>query len=645
VVREIARAGRLVFRALIGAALIVAASFVPLAQTATAKVAHKGILLEPNDARPGFDKVVDVGMSFDMVGFTWTSQTPATLQVRGLNGSTWSDWTSVDGSPTDGPDATSREHKQQVGADPVWLGYGNTSVEVRVTQGTAHGLTMHALDSRPTSAGGGVQTAGAETPFPGIIPRAGWGADESLRCPDAEYASNVSFAVVHHTVNSNSYGPNDSAALIRGIYYFHTQVNGWCDIGYNFLVDRFGQVFEGRYGGINQAVIGAHAGGFNAGSTGVALIGDFQSSPVPAATYNALRALLAWKLAYHHVDPLGVTSHTVASSDCNCQRFPVGSTVTLPTIVGHRDVDFTDCPGQFMYDLLAQLRSDVAMDIGRQGPAHWACQWDQLTNFGPGMASPVANRDDVYIRGDDGQLWQKVQTPTSTSSWSPLGGVLTSDPDASSWGSGRIDVFARGADGALWHRAYTGSAWAPWDSLGGQLASAPSAVSWGPNRIDVFGCGVDGALWTRTWTGSGWSPWSSLGGILQSAPDAASDASGHLDVVARGVNGSMYVNSFRNGQWLGWGSASGALTSGDGATSWGTNRIDAFVRGGDGQMWANAWTGGGWVGWYPLGGALASDPDVSSPHPNALVVTVRGVDGFYWQRVWDNNIWSPWRVL
>src|SRR5262249_17475165 len=121
VVREIARAGRLVFRALIGAALIVAASFVPLAQTATAKVAHKGILLESNDAAPGFDKIVDVGMSFDMVGFTWTSPTVATLQVRGLKGSTWSDWTSADGSPTDGPDATSREHKQQVGADPVWL--------------------------------------------------------------------------------------------------------------------------------------------------------------------------------------------------------------------------------------------------------------------------------------------------------------------------------------------------------------------------------------------------------------------------------------------------------------------------------------------------------------------------------------------
>ncbi|HEX2382855.1 MAG TPA: N-acetylmuramoyl-L-alanine amidase, partial [Acidimicrobiales bacterium] len=461
--RDCARAGRLLPRVLAGAALIVTASFVPLAQTTSAHVAHKGLLIEPNDATPGFDKVVDTGMSSDMVGFTWTSMSEASLEVRGLSDAKWGDWTQVDGSPSEAPDATSPEHKQQVGAGPVWLGYGISTIEVRLTTGVAHALTLHALDSRPISAGGGVQPAGADTPLPFITPRSRWSADESLRCPDASYASNVTFAVVHHTVNSNSYGPNDSAALVRGIYYFHTQVNGWCDIGYNFLIDRFGQVFEGRYGGINRAVIGAHAGGFNAGSTGVALIGSFDSSPVPTQTYQSLRSLLDWKLAYHHVDPMGATTRTVADSDCNCQRYPVGSTVTIPTITSHRDLDFTDCPGAFMYALLPQLRADVAMDIGRQGPAQWFCQWDTGFNFGPGMASPAARRDDVYVRGGDGQLWQKVQTPTTTSRWSPLGGYLTSDPDVASWGQGRIDIFARGGDGALWHRWYAGG-WGPWES-------------------------------------------------------------------------------------------------------------------------------------------------------------------------------------
>jgi hypothetical protein len=615
-----------------------------LAQTATAHVAHKGILLDAGDAVPGFDQVVNLGMSSDMVGFTWTSETAATLQVRGFAHSSWGDWTDVDGSPADAPDAGSKENKGQVGADPAWLGYDVTTVEVRVTSGTAHYLTLHALDSRPTSQGGGVQPAGADTPLPLVIPRSGWGADESLRCPDASYASKVSSAVIHHTVNSNSYGPNDSAALIRGIYYFHTQVNGWCDIGYNFLIDRFGQVFEGHYGGINQAVIGAHTGGFNAGSTGIALIGSFNTSPVPAPMYGALRTLLDWKLAYHHIDPMGTATHTVADSDCNCQRYPVGSTVTFPAIAGHRDFDFTDCPGQFMYDLLPQLRADVAMDIGNQGPAQWICQWDQSANFGPGMASPAYMRDDVFVRGDDGQLYQKVQTAASNSGWFALGGYLTSDPDVSSWGPGRLDVFARGGDGALWHRGVSGSGWGPWQSLGGQLASSPTAVSWGPNRIDVFGCGMDGALWTRAWNGSTWTQWSSLGGILQAAPEVTSDGAGHLDVIVRGVDGSEYVKSFRNGGWSGWGSLGGAVTSGSGAASWGTNRIDVFSRGGDNAMWAKAWTGSGWSGWYSLGGYITSDPDVAAPAPNTLVITARGGDGNYWQRVWVLGAWQPWRV-
>ena len=204
--RDCARAGWILIRAVAGAALIITASFVPLAKTATAEVAHKGILIEPNDVSPGLDRVVDVGMSSDMVGFTWTSMTKASLEVRGLVGSTWGTWTALDGSPSEAPDANSPEHKQQVGAGPVWLGYGVGQIEVRVTDGVAHGLTLHAVDSRPISAGGGVQPAGVDTPLPLITPRSGWGADESLRCPDASYASRVDFAVVHHTVNSNSTG-------------------------------------------------------------------------------------------------------------------------------------------------------------------------------------------------------------------------------------------------------------------------------------------------------------------------------------------------------------------------------------------------------------------------------------------------------
>src|SRR6266513_1044157 len=129
--------------------------------------------------------------------------------------------------------------------------------------------------------------------MPGIISRAAWGADESWRTyasgcnGQPDYADTVRYSVLHHTDTSNSYNPSDSAAIVRGIYQFHTHTNGWCDIGYNFLVDRYGQVFEGRAGGIGNPVIGAHAGGFNTQSTGVAIIGEFQDAGVPGPAYDA----------------------------------------------------------------------------------------------------------------------------------------------------------------------------------------------------------------------------------------------------------------------------------------------------------------------------------------------------------------------
>ncbi|MEY2460716.1 MAG: hypothetical protein QOG30_2546, partial [Acidimicrobiaceae bacterium] len=348
-VRHRALVARLLARVIVVSAILTAASFVPLIEPASAKLSQSTILVEPGDALPGLQKVVDLHMGAEMVGFTWMGGTSAGIDVRGLVAGAWTEWTSLDGAPDEGPDHQSPERRGQVFAGPAWLGHNAGSIEFRVTSGVAHYLSVHAIDTEPAPQQTlGVQPAGADTPMPFIKTRAQWGADESLRSGGPDYSDRVDYAVVHHTVNSNSYGPGDSPALIRGIYLFHTQVNGWSDIGYNFLIDRFGQVFEGRYGGINQAVIGGHAGGFNGRSTGVSLIGDFTSTSVPAATYQSLRALLDWKLALHHIDPLGTVQRTVSESDCNCQNWPPGTTVTIPTISGHRDLDSTGCPGEFM---------------------------------------------------------------------------------------------------------------------------------------------------------------------------------------------------------------------------------------------------------------------------------------------------------
>jgi len=204
---------------------------------------------------------------------------------------------------------------------------------------------------------------------PGMIMRAQWGARPfgtgPVACPGGpEYAYGLRFAVVHHTVNSNNYSPSDSYAMMRAIQSYHMNVNGYCDIAYNFIVDKHGQLFEARAGGITQPVIGGHAGGFNTASVGIALLGDYSNIRATTAQWNVLVHLLRWRLSVGRVDPAQGYLHNVAASPCNCQNWPPGTWVWFPNaIVTHRDVDRTACPGSAFYAQLATLRSQVQSGI------------------------------------------------------------------------------------------------------------------------------------------------------------------------------------------------------------------------------------------------------------------------------------------
>ncbi|MGI9034360.1 MAG: RICIN domain-containing protein [Acidimicrobiales bacterium] len=337
--------------AAVAASLVATGLLAPSAPTdSRAVIADKVQTLTQAVANKGWSKAADTGHPTELVGFEWQGNHDGAVEVRARQGKGWTDWQRVEGDPTEGPDPTSKEHHPITTAGPVWVGRGVRQVEVRVAEGALGGLKLHALRSEEPQAASGTKPAGATPAQPGIVSRASWGADESFRslnpgCGTPEYADNVRFSVVHHTVNTNNYSPADSASLIRGIYYFHTHTNKWCDIGYNFLVDRFGTVFEGRYGGITRAVVGAHALNFNTGSTGVALLGTFQTDPVPSAMYASLRSLLAWKLAIHNVDPTAVISYNGAS---------------VNTVSGHRDLNPTECPGDMPYGMLPQLRKELA---------------------------------------------------------------------------------------------------------------------------------------------------------------------------------------------------------------------------------------------------------------------------------------------
>ena len=204
---------------------------------------------------------------------------------------------------------------------------------------------------------------------PAMIMRDAWAARPfgtgPVPCGSPENATNgLKFSVVHHTAGSNSYTADQSAAIMRGIQSYHMNANGYCDIAYNFLIDKYGQIFEGRAGGIDQPVIGGHAGGFNTGSVGVALIGDFTSIQPTTAQWNSLVHLLRWRLSVGRVDPAAGLWHVVGSSPCNCQNWPWGTYVFLPNaIVAHRDVNQTSCAGSAWYSELPTLRTQVQTGI------------------------------------------------------------------------------------------------------------------------------------------------------------------------------------------------------------------------------------------------------------------------------------------
>jgi hypothetical protein len=183
---------------------------------------------------------------------------------------------------------------------------------------------------------------GSPTGIPGgIIPRSQWAPDLPWNwgaCPAGPQYAYVANAIVHHTVNSNNYGPGESVGIMRGIWAYHVQSLGYCDIAYNFLIDNYGVPFEGRLGGIDQPVIGAHALNWNTGTTGIAILGTFSSVLPSNATLGTLEDLIRWKFKVHGVNPFEVD---------------------YAHILGHRDTYATECPGQALYNGLPAIRNAV----------------------------------------------------------------------------------------------------------------------------------------------------------------------------------------------------------------------------------------------------------------------------------------------
>jgi hypothetical protein len=201
---------------------------------------------------------------------------------------------------------------------------------------------------------------------PPVVTRAGWRADESIRRVAPTYSSAARVVFVHHTTSSNGYDCSQSPSIIRSQYAYHTLSLGWNDIGYNFLVDRCGTVYEGRYGGIDRPVTGAQIYGFNTNSAGIAVIGTYTRTSAPTAVLASVARLAAWKLSLAGLSPTGTSTLVENASDSH--GFVGGRSYTFPTISGHRDGYATECPGDAFYAQLPALRALAAAYGGPVGP-------------------------------------------------------------------------------------------------------------------------------------------------------------------------------------------------------------------------------------------------------------------------------------
>ena len=261
--------------------------------------------------------------------------------------------------------------------------------------GISDGARETHVERRPVS-------AAATVSQPTVVPRSGWGADEGLRYdatgaeifPEAFYPTQK--LVVHHTAGTND--DPDPAATVRAIYRYHAVTQGWGDIGYNFLVDAQGRVYEGRHSrdypaGVSPSgddaagngVTGAHTSGWNSGSVGIALLGTLTDRDATPAARTALTDLLAWESSKNGLDPTAVSPYVNPVS---------GATTTVPTIAGHRDYVSTECPGGTFYSTLPALRSAVAARVagGGTGPAP-----DTTAPTAPGSLTAAAGARQVTL--------------------------------------------------------------------------------------------------------------------------------------------------------------------------------------------------------------------------------------------------------
>lgn len=330
----------------------------PRAPAPGARAAHRG------DERGVTLPVIRAPKRFDLVGLTWRDRglVEAEIRVR-RDGGRWSRWLDPghgeNGERGSGPLLTGGTDEVQVRLDRVPRGLklrfvnatGTADRSSRVVTGIRRAANTAVIAAFGTPAIAQRRQASGPPPMVG---REQWDPGGQCKPRSAPGYGEVKAALVHHTVTSNLYAADDGPSMVLAICRYHRNSNGWTDIGYNFLVDRYGTIYEGRAGGIDRPVVGAQAQGFNATTTGISNLGTFTSGGQTAVALQANARLIAWKLGIHGVPLSGDAS--IRSQGGRLSRYPTGAVARIPTVSGHRDVGSTECPGTSLYAQLPELR-------------------------------------------------------------------------------------------------------------------------------------------------------------------------------------------------------------------------------------------------------------------------------------------------
>lgn len=494
---------------------------------------------------------------FGTIGVTWSAATPVTddemtVEVRTSDPAGWSTWADVEFHDEHGPDPDSREAQRvRPGTDALVVGEVN-EVQIRVqsdegsmpadlsltvvdpsqaTQEQVEAPDLDTGDSGQTSAPapdqGGTEGGTADpaielqaattTAKPQIFSRSQWGANESYRDKGSLRYYEVHAGFVHHTVTTNNYTRAQVPGIIRSIYAYHTRSRGWSDIGYNYLIDRFGRVWEGRYGGIDRPVVGAHTLGYNDNAFAASALGNYDVTSPPDAMVRAYGSLMAWKLSLHGVD-----------ASAGSQR--VGSR-TFKAISGHRDAGSTACPGRYLYAQLPRIRQ-----LAAQAQRGWSGR--ELESDLVGSAHP----DVIARRSSDGRL---IVVPTGgLLTFTTASGAITSStvtqasvsPDLT--GDGQPDALVRYPSGLTHVRPGNGKGHFGKQVWRGRLAGYDIVSAAGDlngdgkndwvarqqssGELAVY-LGASAGAFLRTSAGSGWKDYDVVTGVGDVTGDKNSD--------------------------------------------------------------------------------------------------------------------------